>query len=465
VTGYEITRDGAPLATVGVQTSYSDTTAAPSTSYSYQVRARDAAGNLSAFSNTASATTPASNPPTTLTFNADADARVAQASPTANFGTSTSLSVDNNPVEHSYLRFIVSGVGGTVQSAKLRLYVTDSTSNGPAVFATSNNWSETGITWNNKPAAIGSGVADKGALSASAWVEFDITVLVPGNGTYSFVLPPQSTNGLTLSSKEATTNRPQLVLTVSGGTGDTEPPTAPGTLTATAVGPTQVNLSWTASTDNVGVTGYEISRDGAPLATVGVQTSYSDTTAAPGTSYSYQVRARDAAGNLSAPSNSAAVTTPGDGTTLTFAAEADAYVEEANPNANFGTGGLLLTDTLPNRQCYLRFTVAGVTGSVQSAKLRVFATDGTSNGPQIFATGTGWSETGITWSNRPAPGGVASDDKGAISTSTWVEFNVLPIVTGNGTFSFVLISQSTNGLDLSAREGTQPPQLVLTVGQ
>jgi hypothetical protein len=44
-----------------------------------------------------------------------------------------------------------------------------------------------------------------------------------------------------------------------------------------------------------------------------------------------------------------------------------------------------------------------------------------------------------------------------------VEFNVAPIVSGNGTYSFVLIPQSTDGLDLFSREGTQPPQLVLTV--
>ena len=61
----------------------------------------------------------------------------------------------------------------------------------------------------------------------------------------------------------------------SGGGGDTEPPTTPSGLTATAVSPTQVNLSWTASSDNVGVTGYRVYRDGARIVTVS-GTSYSN---------------------------------------------------------------------------------------------------------------------------------------------------------------------------------------------
>src|SRR6185437_15826452 len=90
---------------------------------------------------------------------------------------------------------------------------------------------------------------------------------------------------------------------------DTQPPTPPGNLIAGAPSPTQVDLSWSASQDNVGVTGYEIYRDGAYLATTAA-TSYSDVTASPETSYSYEVRALDAAGNRSSFSNPATITTP-----------------------------------------------------------------------------------------------------------------------------------------------------------
>ena len=99
-------------------------------------------------------------------------------------------------------------------------------------------------------------------------------------------------------------------------TPDTQPPTQPGTLTATAISAGEVDLSWGASTDNVGVTGYQIERcqgsgcsDYAQIGT-STGTSYSDTTTSPDTSYSYRVRAEDAAGNTGDYSNSASATTP-----------------------------------------------------------------------------------------------------------------------------------------------------------
>ena len=97
---------------------------------------------------------------------------------------------------------------------------------------------------------------------------------------------------------------------------DTSPPTAPTGLTATASGSSQVNLNWTASTDNVGVAGYRVERcQGAGctnFAQVGTPTatSYSDTGLAPSSTYRYQVRAVDASGNLSGYSAVASASTP-----------------------------------------------------------------------------------------------------------------------------------------------------------
>jgi fibronectin type 3 domain-containing protein len=90
---------------------------------------------------------------------------------------------------------------------------------------------------------------------------------------------------------------------------DTSPPTAPTGLSAVAVSATQVNLTWIASIDDIGVTGYAIARGGTQIGTA-TTVAYSDTTASPGTAYSYTVTARDAAGNVSAPSTPATVTTP-----------------------------------------------------------------------------------------------------------------------------------------------------------
>lgn len=88
-------------------------------------------------------------------------------------------------------------------------------------------------------------------------------------------------------------------------------PTPPTGLTARATGPDRVELSWSASTDNKGVTGYEIHRDDAPLArTSGPATAYADATAEPGTTYTYRVRALDGDGQVSNWSNRATATTP-----------------------------------------------------------------------------------------------------------------------------------------------------------
>ncbi|WP_158602318.1 Ig-like domain-containing protein [Cohnella endophytica] len=94
------------------------------------------------------------------------------------------------------------------------------------------------------------------------------------------------------------------------GGADTEPPTAPTGLTAAAIKDTSVNLSWTASTDNVGVTGYDIYQNGQLVGKVGGDvTSYTANGMTPNTTYIYTVKARDVMGNISAPSNVLSVTT------------------------------------------------------------------------------------------------------------------------------------------------------------
>jgi chitodextrinase len=102
-------------------------------------------------------------------------------------------------------------------------------------------------------------------------------------------------------------NTDEISITVANG--DSTPPSAPTNLTATAASSSEVNLSWTASTDNVDVTGYWVVRDGVTIANT-TNTGFSDTSVSPNTTYSYQVIAYDAAGNNSGPSNTATVTTP-----------------------------------------------------------------------------------------------------------------------------------------------------------
>ena len=100
----------------------------------------------------------------------------------------------------------------------------------------------------------------------------------------------------------------------ANGAPDTQARSAPGNLVASALGGSQVNLSWTASTDNVGAAGYLVERQD-PGSTSFVQvgtttgTSYNDTGLAAGSSYSYRIRAMDAAGNLSEYSGVASAAT------------------------------------------------------------------------------------------------------------------------------------------------------------
>ena len=105
----------------------------------------------------------------------------------------------------------------------------------------------------------------------------------------------------------------QLVAFRAAGGGvatDTSAPTVPVSLAATAISGSQIHLTWAASTDNVGVAGYQVFRDGLPLGTA-AQTSYSDAGLTASTTYTYAVAALDAAGNASARSATATATTPG----------------------------------------------------------------------------------------------------------------------------------------------------------
>ena len=80
---------------------------------------------------------------------------------------------------------------------------------------------------------------------------------------------------------------------------DTTPPTPPGSLQTTAVTSNSVSLAWSPSSDNIGVVGYDVLRNGVKVATV-TGTSYLDAGVAPGGQYQYEVVAFDAAGNVSA---------------------------------------------------------------------------------------------------------------------------------------------------------------------
>ncbi len=136
--------------------------------------------------------------------------------------------------------------------------------------------------------------------------------------TYSDTgLSASSTYSYEVLATDAGGNSPfSNVATATTQAPDTQPPTAPTNLVSTAISNSQINLSWTASTDNVGVTGYLVYRENPGSSsfvqvgtTNGSTTTYSDSGLAAGSTYSYEVQATDAAGNLSPFSNVATATT------------------------------------------------------------------------------------------------------------------------------------------------------------
>ncbi|WP_049572203.1 carbohydrate-binding protein [Nonomuraea sp. SBT364] len=151
------------------------------------------------------------------------------------------------------------------------------------------------------PAAYGAASAAYPAWAA--WTSYTAGTRVTHNGAdYEAVQSHTSQPGW------EPPNVPALWKAATGGGSDTQAPSVPGNLRSTGVTSTSVSLAWNASTDNVGVSGYDVYRGGT-LVTTATGTSFTDTGRTPNTAYTYTVRARDAAGNVSAASGAVTATT------------------------------------------------------------------------------------------------------------------------------------------------------------
>src|SRR5215212_4837407 len=452
-----------------------------------------------------------------------ADGWVEKGNPTSTFN-SVELEVDGkaDPDVESYLRFDVSGLTTPVQRATLRLWVPagGDTADGPAVYRARTGWAEGTLTWANRPKSVGNVVDDTGAVPEEAWVEYDVTEVITGNGTYAFALIPQSSDEATFDSREGA-NPPQLVLATrtnrdaapdpprtggpkakpkrgakadpdaadrgtnadvaspdtvdSGPRGDTEltPDAAPridgggdrGT-DAQAGADTEPAATIAGGTTTDAEPGATRAADVTPDANTDADTGADPSQLVPALSQDPQPNAepkssrKEKRGTTESRIQVAAAAAP-----LTLVPAADAQVTEATPNATSGTLLQLLVDggSDPDVESYLRFDVSGITAPVQRATLRLWVqpNGGTKDGPSIQATGTNWNETSLTWNTRPTPTSGTLDDKGRLPGSSWAEYDVTAAVSGNGTVSFVLLPQSEDGAVFDSREGAIPPQLML----
>jgi chitodextrinase len=241
VTGYDVFKDGVLLGSTA-STSYAVSGLTNSTTYAFTVKAKDAAGNLSVASNTASVTTLAPAPDTT-----------APTAPT------------------------LSASGTTLTSTNL-------------------SWS--GATDN--VAVTGYDVyKDSVFLASTAGTTYAATGLSLSTAYAFYVQAKDAAGNVSVASN---------TVNVTTLTPDTTAPTAP-TLTASGTTATTTNLSWSGATDNVAVSGYDVYKGGVFLASTTSATTYAVTGLTASTSYSFTVRAKDAAGNVSVDSNVANVST------------------------------------------------------------------------------------------------------------------------------------------------------------
>src|SRR5258706_2069396 len=243
---------------------------------------------------------------------------------------------------------------------------------------------------------------------------------------------------------------------------ETNPPSVPANLVATTASGTQINLSWTASSDDTGVRGYDIYQNGVLISTADATTlTYSDTNLVPSVNYVYTVDAFDASGNHSVQSGSASATTS-NSASYTFAPVADSYVAGDATSTNYGTSAVLKADASPDYHSYLRFNVNDIHSTVTQATLLLYTTSTSTIGYQVGSvTDNTWDEAKLTYTNSPALGAVESSS-GSFSSNTWVSVDVTSLITGNGVYDLGVSTTSTSSISFNSRDAAaNTPQLVI----
>jgi len=231
------------------------------------------------------------------------------------------------------------------------------------------------------------GVLDDGALRGSVPASISVAPVSAsiGKRTGGFnikgAIDDVRAYGRALSQAEVQADMSTAVGGVSSP--DTVAPSAPSSLVATVVSSSRIDLAWTAATDNTGVAGYRIFRNGAASATSTVA-SFSDVGVSASTTYAYAVSAFDAAGNESGQSAAVSTTTPAPSAADTIAPTVSLSAP-ANGATVTGTAVAVSANALDD---------AGVAG-VQ------FLLDGASLGAEN--TASPWS---VTWNTTTASSGV-----------------------------------------------------------
>jgi len=323
LTGYHVYRNGSPTPIGSTSsTTYSDLTTLALTAYTYTVAAYDSVNGEGLKSNVASVTTPAyplPSAPTGVVATATGATSVqltwTQGPDTGGPGISgykvyrsdhgstpigtpsTTLYTDSAAVSgltYTVAEYDTSG-NTSAQSAPPTPITTNPTAPGVPTFTVITDHSAT-ATWTLASEYLGTIASYEYKVNAGAWINVGNVLTVPLTG-----LVPSTAYTVSVHAKDsggligpASTAPPFTTLA------DTVPPSAPGTLTMSSIAATSATATWTAATDDIGVTSYEYQLNSGAWVNVGNVLTKSITGLTAATSYTIGVHAKDAAGNAGA---------------------------------------------------------------------------------------------------------------------------------------------------------------------
>ncbi len=417
-----------------------------------------------------------------LQIAANQDAYVKSTRATRNYGNRTLLKVDH-PEFHAYLKFTVEGITGPVESAIIRMVVLNGSIDGGSIYSVSNNfqgtnepWTESLVSFNNAPLLGPSALSSVGAVAVGQTVEFDVTAAISGDGTFSFAVKNQSSDKAEYSSKDGD-SPPELIIRMgdSGGGGDNVRPVAvdddattnKGVAVKVPVLSNDHDPDGRLVVSTVTISTSPLNGNVSVASATGIVTYTPNPGLVGRDRFLYTVKDDD--GAVSDPATVLVTVTTGGAKELVFAPTHDAQVKASRPTRNYG-GKETVNVEAESYRAYFKFVVIGVSGQMQSARLRLYAVGASVDGGQAFAASntyasspTVWEESGINWTNSPLLAGQALSSAGVVASETHVEFDVKSAISGDGVYTFALSSASADKVAYSTKEGLAAPELILEV--
>ncbi len=411
VTGYEIFSNGASIGT-STGTSFNITGLSASTTYAIMVRARDAVPVWSDQSTALNVTTAAA--PSVGTGNVTQEIWINVTGSTLNnFPTTTpnstvtltSLEIASNLTNNYATRirgYIIPTTTGNYtfyiacdDAGQLSLSTNDLPANA-TIISSSLLWTNP-LQWNKYPSQQST------SRSLTAGVKYYFEALMKEGAGGDNLAIGWTGPGISVISVIGAANLDRYI----APTGDTQAPTVPTTLTSSNITSTSFTVNWTASTDNVGVTGYEVFRNGTSIGTP-TGTSFNVTGLTASTAYIITVRARDAVPGWSDQSTALNVTTAAAPVADNLGFESDftswttygtASINTTAANVRSGTkagffsnggGNYTITGLTPGASYNLRGWIKAVSGSGNWITASNFG--GTNTG--LSSSSTAWTQTG-----------------------------------------------------------------------